>query len=296
MVDADFVIATFDGPNNNVTVTDMVSKPGGGPPPTPDTSILVNGTDDILSYSGYQTSDYSFFIFTRKLVTGDLAGDRDIVVGSAGLDLIWAHGTDNQFGFHGQGNAGRVTVQLSGGSGSTSSPQWYGYHVGFMFFTFGVLMPFGIFIARFLKKSHMWWFPLHILVQCTGLVFSIIGIAMALKMVGGVSMATNHAKLGVTTLVLFFVSIILGSTSHFMWKPTRTSTPIFPDIIHWIGGRLTLVFGFVTIILGMVLVQAPQGIIVVFGLTFAFYIIIFLFIEWYQWYYADHSPQYETLN
>ncbi|EFA79877.1 cytochrome b561 / ferric reductase transmembrane domain-containing protein [Heterostelium album PN500] len=295
MVGADFVVATFGG-QANVQVWDMVSTPGGGPPPINDTSSAVNGTYDILSYSGFQTSDYSYFIFSRKLVTGDKAGDNDIVVGPAGLDVVWAHGSSNDWAGHGYGNAGRQTIDLGTGSTPPQQPDWFGYHVGFMFFTFAVLMPFGIFVARYLKESHMWWFPIHIFVQVLGLIFTIIGLAMALKMVGGISMATNHAILGTTTLCLFYISIFLGATSHFMWNPQREKTPLFPDIIHWIGGRLTLVFGFVTIILGMLLAQISQGIIVVFGITFASYFVIFGYIEFYKWKWPTKPDGYHLVN
>ncbi|GAM16901.1 hypothetical protein SAMD00019534_000760, partial [Acytostelium subglobosum LB1] len=293
MVGVDFAVATFEP---TVTVTDMVSTPGGGPPPIPDTSIKVNGTNDILSFSGYQTADYSFFIFTRKLVTGDVHGDNDIVVGPAGLDLVWAHGENNTFAFHGIGHAGRVKLDLVAHTAENDLEVFIGYHIGFMFFTFGVIMPFGIFIARFLRQSHAWWFPVHMITLFTGVVFSIIGLGMAIKHCGGLEMSSNHAIMGITTLVLFFVTVIMGSTSHLMYDPNRTKTPLFPDIIHHFGGRITQIFGFVTIILGMLLYGVPQGIIVVFGFLFAFYIIIFLFIEWYQWRFPHSQQVYHTVN
>ncbi|EFA79876.1 cytochrome b561 / ferric reductase transmembrane domain-containing protein [Heterostelium album PN500] len=277
----DYVIATFD--KNGCQVNDMYLQ-GGDLLPINDTDIL-NGRNDIISSSCFQTAGYSTFIFSRKLETVDLVADNDLVFGAEGSnDLIWVYGKNNTYPTVGFDCVQGLVPNFAAPKVMTSpGPNYFSYHVGFMFAAFAGLLPLGIFVARYLRDSQKWWFPVHIFLQLTGMIFTFIGIAMAVKMVGGVSLDNNHAILGTTTLCLFYISIVLGATSHFNWNPKRKSTPIFPDIIHWLGGHLTLIFGFVTIILGMLQVKVGQGIIVVFGLTFATIVVACLIIELYKW-------------
>eukprot|EP01133_Synstelium_polycarpum_P001108 gene1108-1265_t len=287
MQNVDFYVALFE--NSTATVYDCYSNPK-GMMPLNDTSSAINGTYDIISFSGYQTPDHSMMIFTRKLDTGDVIGDHIIEVGP--LDLVWAHGESNTFAFHGQGNSGRVLINLLEVTQPVNNgPGWINYHAGFMSLAFGILMPIGLFVARYMK-DYTWWFPLHLILQITAFIFSIIGVSMAIKMMQGISFATNHAILGLTTLIMMLLSTILGATSHLRYDPDRSKTPVFPDIVHWISGRLTILFGFVTIILGMVLHQVPNGIIVCFGILIGFYFTIIVWLEVYKRVYQKQTSGY----
>ncbi|EGG13698.1 cytochrome b561 / ferric reductase transmembrane domain-containing protein [Cavenderia fasciculata] len=286
MQNADFVVSTFGGNGpTDLIVWDMFSNPGYPDKymPVNDTSI-AGGEYNILFASGYQTADYTVVTFSRLLDTGDNVTDHTIVPGP--LDLVWAYGSSNEFEFH-NGNAGRVTVDLTTGQGTVNNgPDYVDYHAAFMTVAFGLLMPFGVFVGRYLK-AHMWWFPLHIIIQSIATIFAIIGFSLALKMVGGLHFTTVHAIMGFITLCLMMLSVLFGALSHFLWDPLRKKIPLFPDIMHWIGGRLVVLCGIVTIILGMVLYPVPQALIVVFGITVGLYFFVILFIDIYHKVYPD---------
>ncbi|EGC39611.1 hypothetical protein DICPUDRAFT_147581 [Dictyostelium purpureum] len=280
MENADYNIATFDS-NGNGVVWDCVNPDG-----TPMNDTDAGFTNDIISYSAYQTSGYSIMIFSKKLSTGDKGGDRILYDGPT--DFIWAHGESNGFGDHGVGNSGRVTVDLSKGQIVASEGiDYVDWHASFMCVAFGLLMPFSIFSARFLKVF-MWWWPIHYV--CNGLasICAIIGFGMALKMVGGFDFSTTHSIFGIITLCLVVVSILFGVLSHFLWKPTREKTPIFPDILHWFIGRITFALSIASIITGMVLRQVPTPVIIVFSGIIGFYFSIVALIEIYKKVYPNY--------
>ncbi|KAF2075603.1 hypothetical protein CYY_003108 [Polysphondylium violaceum] len=298
MANSDYVIAVFNDTTGQLSVGDYVSTPGPrGIPPIPDTSL--NGTNDIISFGGYQTPDSTFVYFTRKLVTGDKIGDRDLVIGE--IDFIWAHGAagSNSFGYHGQGNAGRLNLNLDIESSSTDNtptqgPDYVDWHASLMCISFGFLMPFGMFAARYLK-NYTWWFPLHYIVQGTAFACALVGFIMAIVMMGGLDFSTTHSIFGIITLSLVLASVGLGVISHLLWKPTRTKTPIFPDIIHWVGGRLVFALSIAAIITGMKLHQVPTPLIICFAGLIGFYGIIVIWLEVYNRVYPqDTYASHET--
>ena len=103
-----------------------------------------------------------------------------------------------------------------------------------MSLAFVVMMPWGAFIARFMKM-YWWWFPLHIFLQMGAVIFATIGFILIYLYKGksGISHFENpHSIIGLTTLCLAWISPVLGLLSHFMWNPDRRGTPVFPDMAH----------------------------------------------------------------
>jgi len=296
MANADYVIMQFNDTTGQLSVTDEVSSPGPrGIPPIPDTSNSINGTNDIISFGGYQTQDSTIVYFTRKLVTGDKAGDRDLVIGT--IDFIWAHGANGQnaFGYHGNGgNAGRLNINLdvesssSGDNTPTQGPDYVDWHASLMCLSFGLLMPFGMFAARYLKQF-TWWWPLHYIVQGTAFAMAIVGFIMAIVMMDGLDFSTVHSIFGIITLSLVLATVGLGVISHLLWKPTRKGTPIFPDMIHWIAGRLVFALSIAAIITGMKLHQVPTPLIICFSGLVGFFGIIIVWLEVYNRIYPQET-------
>ena len=99
-----------------------------------------------------------------------------------------------------------------------------------MIFSFGFLMTLGTFLPRYLKEF-WWWFPLHIIIQVSAVILSLVGFGIALVSVSS-QFASVHTYFGAVTLILAFVSPFIGTASHFMWKPSRDRIPVFPDVIH----------------------------------------------------------------
>ncbi|KAM9982956.1 hypothetical protein ACTFIZ_007469 [Dictyostelium cf. discoideum] len=282
MENADYSIATFDESGLGY-VWDCYQANDPTSQPQNDT-VFKGAEDNIISFSAYQTDQYSIMIFTKKLSTGDTVGDHILVNGP--VDFVWAHGQDNSFGFHGVGNAGRTTVNLATGS-TNSGPDYVNWHASLMLVAFGLLMPFSIFSARFLKVFH-WWWPLHYVFNGLASVCALIGFIIAIVMLDGLDFSTIHSIFGIITLCLVLVSILFGALSHFLWKPTRVGTPIFPDMFHWFVGRCTFALSIAAIITGMVLHQVPTAVIIVFSGVIALYFGVIIFIEIYKKVYPNH--------
>jgi len=279
MTKTDFVIATFD--NGPISVADYFSTPedAGYHKPLLDTDPTIKGYNNILHFSGNQTDTVTTFTFLRQLVTNDTNGDHPIT--NADMKVNWAHGSSNEFKYHGPNNRGQVIVNfISGahGNSSSSSDTKKFLHGSLMTISFGFCMAFGIFVSRFLK-SFYWWFPLHITTQVSSALLALSGFIVALVMVNGIHFTTLHSWFGVTTLSLTIISISGGIASHLAFNVNRTVTPVWPDKIHWWIARLTIAFGWTTIFLGLRQFGASPVFLVMFGLLIAIYLVIYFCVD-----------------
>ena len=82
MTNLDANVATFDD-DETVTVTDRWSPTFDTP--SLDTDPKYKGTDDIITYSGFQTDTFTYFCFTKKLNTSDEVGNADCVINALSL-------------------------------------------------------------------------------------------------------------------------------------------------------------------------------------------------------------------
>jgi len=274
---ADIVVAQFDA-NGQVTVQDMCAEKSAlGHNAISDTSI--EGTNDIYGWSGSQFNGKTVFEFQRKLVTNDTIADQPIE--NANLNAIWAfgfetlhyHGPSNRFQFEVNFFKGTVTPQ------SSSDVRPY-IHGSLMVLSYGFVIPFGIFVARYIKDYH-WWFPLHILSQVLALMMIASAFIIAAVMVN-TQFSTIHSWLGLTVLSLSLIAPGVGWAADLAFDKDRKSVPIWPDQIHWWIGRLILVMSYVAIIFGVKQVGLEsvfQGFVAV---LMALHLIIFLFVEIYR--------------
>jgi len=114
MTRADVLLSTFeDSTGNLINVSDAWSVKEAIPP----FDLDLDCTYDILpgSISGFQdlTTNYTVSRFARKLVTGDTKCDNEIRAGN--LEVIYAHGESNAWGYHGH-NRGHAHVTLVSGA------------------------------------------------------------------------------------------------------------------------------------------------------------------------------------
>jgi len=151
-----------------------------------------------------------------------------------------------------------------------------------MVFAYVFCMSFGIFIARNLKQYY-WWFPLHIIIQMTGVICAFAGLFVAIAMVAYADQfSTVHSWFGISALSLTFLSPILGWAADLIYDPKRSSVPIWPDLIHRTLGRLTVLVAYVAVYLGM----ADFGVSIVIRIAFlvflSYYIFLYVFLEVYR--------------
>lgn len=152
-------------------------------------------------------------------------------------------------------------------------------HGSMMVFAFGLCLVFGVFIARYVQSCH-WWFWVHLLSQSIGFLAAVTAFVIALIMVEGRHFRYVHTWFGLTTMILLCFQPVLGFLADRYYDSQRTVTPMFPDRIHWIIGWLSLLFGFISILLGMELFDVASGIIIVFCISavFWFAVMVLLFL------------------
>jgi len=287
MLNADIVVASFDE-TGDVLVDDYLAETESGHSVVKDTS--VGGTNDVYSWSGSQSDGETIFTFQRKLVTNDTIGDKPITNGLA--NIIWAFG----FGwpsYHGQANRGKIKINLITGASQQNEEYLPYVHASLMIIAFVFCMSFGIFVARYLKDYH-WWFPLHIIIQVLAVLLALSGFGVALSMVTE-HFTSVHSWFGLAVLSLTIIAPAAGWAADLTFNPKRNKAPIWPDQFHWWTGRLTVIFAFVTIILGM----RMMGFSIVFQLALGslaiIYAVIFVFIEVYRKIYSQESSEHGSL-
>lgn len=274
---ADYSIASFDK-NGILQMDDRYSNPAGGKPLY---DYELGGYNNILEASAFQTDGYTSVTYMRNLVTNDTVADHPFVNGL--VNVIWAYGdlstpNPNFFDYHGPTNRGSIMIDFFTDQTSVDTlPPWHG---ALMYLSYGVLMTFGVFVSRYLK-AYYWWFPLHIIVQVTAIIVALIGFIIAIKMTNR-HFSNVHSWFGFVTLCLTAFSPFVGWAADLVYNPSRTHAPIWPDLIHRWSGRLTVLFSYVTIILGMKLYELPISTQLLFGLLEAYFILLYIYLEVYR--------------
>jgi len=293
MLNVDFAIAVYNSNGSLIRVYDRYSNPakGGFAPPLQDTEFL-GGVDNIMFYSGFQRpavgSDpgFSQFTFEKLLSTGDVAADHPLVKGN--MRVIWAHGNldggnPNVLSYHHVYRGEVVINWFNGTSGSLTSTssvlrQWHG---ALMVFAFTICLTLGAFVARYLK-NYFWWFPMHIILQVSGVCIALVSFGIAVYMTNDGHFTHLHTWVGLGTLSLGFLAPVLGWLADLLWDPKRGKTPWWPDMLHWWAGRLTILGAYASILLGLYLYGANASLIIVYAGVVAFYFFIFTFLEVYK--------------
>lgn len=130
-----------------------------------------------------------------------------------------------------------------------------------MLASWGVLLPTGALIPRFLKPqlSGGRWFRLHRGLQSVGLIVSLVGVVIALWHRGGVG--TAHGYLGLAVMSL---GILQPLNAFFRPHPTKkgehkTHARKLWEIMHMGSGWAALAMAAVTIFLGIPLYSQASG-------------------------------------
>ncbi|KAJ3208231.1 hypothetical protein HDU82_002770 [Entophlyctis luteolus] len=135
-------------------------------------------------------------------------------------------------------------------------------HGALMFTAWAVLLPVGIFIARYLKdRLGAGWYVLHKWIMIAGVsictVAGLVIIELSVPTGSSRFSGSQHAILGaIITLALYPLQIILGLVSNALFDPSRPSIPWW-DQVHWWIGRLLLLLGILNTFFGLILFDPP---------------------------------------
>jgi hypothetical protein len=195
--------------------------------------------------------------FQRKLSTGDSVKDLDIKPGSK-LVLVIARGPASFDAQHNDRITAADGIDLfeggTVGAGGGAAPLVL-IHGFLMLLAWTVLSVVGTFFARYLKDLGHAWYVAHRGMMSTAVLLTFIGFILITIHVGkdGLHYNSVHALLGVVVIMFSIAQPLIGILSNRWWSPNRNGTPVFPDVVHWWLGRLTILVGFVTSLLGVLL-------------------------------------------
>eukprot|EP00026_Physarum_polycephalum_P003901 Phypoly_transcript_03918.p1 GENE.Phypoly_transcript_03918~~Phypoly_transcript_03918.p1 ORF type:complete len:670 (+),score=101.12 Phypoly_transcript_03918:219-2228(+) len=248
MLGADMIVGSWNSKTGTGSVIDLWSTSRNTP--------TFDQKQDAKFVSGAQNTTSTTITFTRLLNTGDAKQDLPIL--NTEMHLIWAIGsgpvsTQSSFAVHTNRGAAQVNF-FTGKAQSINHDKLKNAHSGLAFFAWGMLIPFGSFVARYKRCDYgVWWFRIHVLAQSLGALLTFIAfiiMATALASENSPHFNSTHAICGLIMLVLTAGQTALGVVSHFMYDKNRRRVPIFPDRIHAVIGLAVMLFAYITIFLG----------------------------------------------
>jgi len=144
-----------------------------------------------------------------------------------------------------------------------------------------VLMTFGMLLSRYLKPFFYRWFYVHAAVFATSLVCIIVSVILAFRANNNYFYTSAHTVLGLMFVSGMGLQSLLGLLAHFLFDPKRGAPPAFPDQLHWWLGRLLLVVGPLTVLLGLHDLGALQMSLISFYLWGITIFVVILYLESY---------------
>lgn len=187
-------------------------------------------------------------------------------------------------------------IQLQGSSVSNSfvvAPikieKFQAAHGALMFVAWYVLVPIGIMIARFFKHiGHRWYIYHSICMSLAALCTITSGVIIFAVLWPTVTFQATfdpillaHAYIGILVIGLgAFAMPVLGKLADYLYKPERSSAPVFPDRVHAWLGRLVGILAFINIWLGVIIFDTRKTVWIAVGVILAvIYIVAFIFLQ-----------------
>ena len=219
-----------------------------------------NSAQTVRMISGIATTNTFIYKFSRPLAA---SGDSTVKTLKPGaINMIWAFSPtpvtdENSPTMHDK--YGTVKVDLfsenavvTGGGAGASPMSSFLTHGILMIVAWFVCTTAGIYVARFTKEDlGVWWFRLHWGLMLLGLLFTIVGFAVAVAAKPSRHFSGFHEALGLVVFLLSIVQTILGQVINVMFNPYRTGIPWY-DRLHWYQGRLLYGMAVVNVFCGIV--------------------------------------------
>lgn len=140
----------------------------------------------------------------------------------------------------------------------------------------GILLPVGVMIARYLRQWDPTWFYLHIFTQISGFILGVVGVAFGIVLYKKLNANVKvHRALGLLILSLGSFQVLAT-----MLRPHKEAkTRKYWNWCHQWFGRILLVFVVVNIFYGIHLSNAKKIWNIGYGASIGFIFLIYLMIE-----------------
>lgn len=215
--------------------------------------VANGGTNDVLGSFGKQEGGTTTIIYRRKLVTGD---SRDHPITSGTIGVVYGYNPTNpgpNLVEHLSNTKSPLSLNFFSGVGALSAGNpLYQAHGSLMFVIWYVTIPITSFIARYLKGQlgHA-WFEIHRITNFIAMLMNLAAFIIAVVMTNDGHFNQYHKILGLIVFIFGTIQPILGTLADRLFDPNRERAPVFPDMIHWILGWLTLLIGLINIAFGL---------------------------------------------
>lgn len=160
-------------------------------------------------------------------------------------------------------------------------PGWRVAHGVFMALSWGVMLPTGMFIARFGRSRAPLWFHVHQTVQSLGVLFALLGFIISMLMVSeGLFLAYGHSITGLlVTLIGFQQPINAGLRPHVVEGQPKTCRRIWWERLHKNLGRLGLSLGMCNVFVGLsYLGGTSSAAFIVYCIWFCLFVLAFVYL------------------
>ncbi|KXS20078.1 hypothetical protein M427DRAFT_142907 [Gonapodya prolifera JEL478] len=242
------------------TITDRVSTTFDMPSP----DVSVNGVNNVENFQDLtstlaQGTWVKVVAFSRKLNTGD---SNDAIIAPGATTLTYAWSTDSpSIAYHGA-NKGKVSLDLftaliAAQDTDSKVLALQAFHGVTMLFSFGLLLPFGIFVARYSEHYPLVWLQQH--EKINTLVFSNVALSALIALVGRLSGGneTLHPILGMILFGLATITVVMGFLiGHYLKIPSTLSRHFsrsqhYLKYLHIFGGYASYLLGLTNGFLGL---------------------------------------------
>lgn len=228
-------------------------------------AMSVHPTKENLTYVRCRSENgIMTFEFTRPL-SPSCSGRTEcnnIIDPTTPLKVIWAMGarwSDDQLSernMHSITSSRPVRVLLLRGSAEADQDlrPVLAVHGFMMFVAWGILLPGGIFAARYLKQvKGDGWYQIHVYLQYSGMSIVFLGVLFAAAELRGFYISSIHVKFGVAAILL-----ACAQPLNAYFRPARpangevaSTKRILWEYFHVITGRSAIVVGIVALFSGM---------------------------------------------
>jgi len=226
-----------------------------------DTS-LPGGTNDVLGVNGNANGGVQQIIWRRKIDTGD---SNDVVIaGTNTLIYSWSGINKGPTIQRHVRNPTPIALNFFTG-GTTKLADLKLIHGSLMFIAWFGIAPFGFFLARFMK-SFSWWFQVHraIMLVAMATMIAAFGVIIA-ETAPGEHFNNAHKIIGLIVVIMGAAQPVIGFLADKLFNPDRKSTPVFPDMVHWSLGWVSITLGMINIILGLILYEkTDRGVLIAY--------------------------------
>ena len=195
---------------------------------------------------------------------------------SADVDLIWAIGSGDSIATH--LDRGVNAVNFESGTVTELAVEGEGLrtaHGIFMVITWALLIPAGIFCARFLKHKDPLWFKLHQGIQSAG---SLLGIAAFVIAIFGAT--SDHFSFGHAIIGLIVTILAVTQPIGAAFRPGKdaSSRRTF-NLLHWWFGRLAVLLAWINIMTGLNVNNTGTALYIVIAIWYVIVICAFVYGE-----------------